>query len=195
MNETFRPAAWSGVAISWTVAYTGVFLYFVVRVVQALTAGVAPDWFDLGAGVLLLILIVFAWARSVKGYRVADGMLSIDRRVIRGVSIPLNKLTSVQVDPAINSFFNTSVLGSGGLFGWGGRAGVRKANEIAPLVAYVYGSNPKNSVLLKSDDGKSIVVTPTNPQDFVSAMNKADTQRQFASARATGPGASRSKRK
>ena len=91
MNETFRPAAWSSVAIAWTIAYTGVFVYFLVRVIQAISAGASPDLFDLGVGIFLLVLVVFAWARSVKGYRLTDGTLIIERRLIKDVSIPLGK--------------------------------------------------------------------------------------------------------
>ncbi len=194
MSETFKPATWSGLAVLWTASYLVALLYFLVRIGLAFSLGGLPEPFDLGFGVLLLILIGFAWARSVKGYRVQEGELNIDRKAIKSVIVPLNLVTSVQIDPSIRSFFNMSLLASGGVFGWGGRSGVRKTNEFVGMEAFAYGANPKSSVVIKANDGKTIIVTPADPEGLVAALRKADTRMNFIT-RVTSPEASKPKRK
>lgn len=178
MSQTFKPAPPGGLAIVWTLAYIGAFFFFMVRAALALSAGASPDLFDVGGALILAGFIIFAWARSVKAYQVEKGELNIIRAVMKGVTVPLDMVKSVQVDPEIGSFFNSSLFGIGGLFGWGGRAQVRKSSDVSALVAYVYGSNPKNSVIFRIDGGKAVIVTPADPQAFVTAIRMASGKQE-----------------
>ncbi len=179
MSETFKPAPPSVATIITTLVFVGVLVYFAVNVAFALSKGAYPSLFDAGGVLLLLGFIGFGWARSVKAYRVSEGELNIDRAVIKGVQVPLELIKSVQVDAEIGSFYNRSMLGSGGLFGWGGKARFRKHTDISATDAYIYGSNPKNSVIFRLEGGQNIVVTPADPQGFVAAIRKANTRQDL----------------
>jgi len=174
VSETFKPAPPGMVAIIWTLSFMGVFAFFVVRVVLSISPGGSPDLFDIGGALILAGCIIYGWARSIKSYRVSEGELNIERAAMKGVSVPLALVKSAQADPDVGSFFNMSMFGSGGLFGWGGKARVRKTMDVDSMEAYVYGSNPKNSVVFKLDEGKNIIVTPADPQGFLAAIRKAD---------------------
>ncbi|HKP53610.1 MAG TPA: PH domain-containing protein [Chloroflexia bacterium] len=182
MSQTFKPAPPGAVAIIWTLGFIGGFAFFAVRIVLAASAGVSPDLYDVGGAFILLICIIYGWARSAKSYRVSEGELNIDRAAMKGVSVPLEMVKSAESKPDIGSFFNMSMLSSGGLFGWGGRANVRKPMDINSMVAYVYGANPKNSVLFSIEGGKNIIVTPADPQGFLAAIRKASVRPPTAPA-------------
>ena len=176
MNESFKPAPPGTVAILWTLGFIGVFLYFLVRVGLAVSGNVSPDLYDVGGALILLGFILYGWARSVKSYRVSDGEMSVERMAIAGVRIPLSLVKSAQSQPDIGGFFNNSMFGSGGLFGWGGKARVRKPSDVTGMEAYVYGANPKKSVVFYMEGGKNIVVTPADPQAFLAAIRKASVR-------------------
>jgi hypothetical protein len=178
VSQTFKPASPSGLAIVWTLGYIGGFLFFAVRTILAISAGVSPDLFDVGGALILAAFIIFAWARAVKAYHIEDGELNITRMIMKGVTVPLDMVKSVQSDPEIGSFFNSSLFAIGGLFGWGGRAQVRKSSDVNALTAYVYGSNPKNSVIFRIDGDKTVIVTPTDPQGFVNAIRLGSSKQE-----------------
>lgn len=179
MSETFKPAPPSVATIITTLAFVAVFIYFATNVGLALTKSAYPPLFDAGGALILLGFIIYGWARSVKVYRVSPGELNIDRALIKGVHVPLELLKSVQVDADLGSFYNRSMLGSGGLFGWGGRARVRKYSDINAIDAYVYGSDPKHTVIFRLEGDQNIVVTPADPQGFVAAIRKANTRQDL----------------
>lgn len=194
MSQTFKPAPPSGLAIVWTLGYIGGFLFFAVRAILAVSAGVSPDLFDVGGALILAAFIIFAWARAVKAYHIEMGELNITRMIMKGVTVPLDMVKSVQTDPEIGSFFNSSLFAIGGLFGWGGRAQVRKSSDVNALTAYVYGSNPKNSVILRIDGDKTVIVTPTDPQGFVTAIRLASGTQETPS-QAVAPAKKKVKRR
>jgi hypothetical protein len=163
------------VAIIWTLGFIGVFAFFAGRVVLTASADKSPDVYDVAGALILLGCIIYGWARSARSYRVSEGELNIDRAGMKDVNVPLEMVKSVEAGD-IGSFFNTGMLGSGGLFGWGGKARVRKTMDVDSLEAYVYGSNPKKSVVFSLDGGKSIIVTPADPQGFLAAIRKASVR-------------------
>ena len=181
MSQTFRPAPPSTATIITTLAFVGVFIFFAANVILAFSSGFYPSLFDAGGTVILLGFLAFGWARSVKAYRVSEGELNIDRALIKGVHVPLELIKSVQADPDIGSFYNRSMLGSGGLFGWGGKARVRTHSDINAKDAYVYGSNAKHSVIFRLEGDQTIVVTPADPQAFVTAIREANRRQDILS--------------
>ncbi len=163
MSQTFKPAPPGVVAIIWTLGFIGVFAFFAVRVVLTASAERSPDVYDVAGALILLGCIIYGWARSTRVYRVSEGELNIDRAGMKDVSVPLEMVKSVEANGDVGSFFNTGMLGSGGLFGWGGKARVRKTMDVDLLEAYVYGSNPKKSVVFSLDGGQEYNSYPCRP--------------------------------
>jgi len=194
---TFKPAPPSSTALVWTIGFFAIFLFFLGRVILGIAGTIYSDLLDLGATVILAGAIIYGWARSVKRYKVSKGDLFVERMLIKGVSIPLDMMVSVKAEPDIGSFFNMSMLGSGGLFGWGGRARVRKTMDVNAMEAYVYGSNPKYTILFKMEGGQNIIVTPADTKGFLEAIRGAEVKPQplALTAQMREPGAPKKKRK
>lgn len=166
MNNTFRVAPYSVTAWVWTITFVVGLLYFLWRI---LVTG-AADLTDIGFAALLGVLIIFAFIRSVKAYHVTENEVQIVRSGPGRISISRADINNLVVEPDIGAFFNTGLLGTGGLFGWGGKARVRHPTDIKSLDAEVFGTNSANSVLLELNSGRTIILTPANPVAFVAAV-------------------------
>jgi hypothetical protein len=124
--------------------------------------------------VLLGVLIVSGFLRSVRAYRVTERTLEIVRTAAGRISIDRTDIAGVEAKPDIGSFFNTSVLGTGGLFGWAGKARIRRPADVDSLEAEVYGTNPANSVVVELKSGRTLVLTPADPSAFVAALQSPE---------------------
>lgn len=176
MGASFPVARLGTVALVWTFGFFAVALYFIWRTAQAFSEGRSPDRYDLGVSLLLVTLIVYGWLRSVRRYRLKAGSLLIERWALRSVVLPLDGIKSIEAAPTLGSFFNTGILSIGGLFGWAGRAQVRRTGERQVLDAEVYGTNPANIVLARLNNGQAYVLTPSDPQGLVDAAQEAIPQ-------------------
>jgi hypothetical protein len=163
----------SGVALVWTLAYAAALLYFVLGVAASLSAGTPLVLFDVAGSVLLSILLVYGWLRAVAAYEITGENLVVKRNGPGTILIPLDKIASAEPRPSIGNFFNMRLFGLGGLFGWAGRARVRNPTDLHSLEAEVYGTNPKNSVLLGLESGANIIVTPDDPGAFLTTLEGA----------------------
>lgn len=170
MNTTFRVAPFSVLAWIWTGTFVFAFGFFLWRMLVTGTA----DLFDVAVTTLLGILIVGSFARSVRAYHVTDRTLEIVRTAVGRISIDRTDITSVEAKPNIGSFFNMSVLGTGGLFGWAGKARIRRPADVDSLEAEVYGTNPANSVVVELKSGRTLVLTPADPTAFVAATQSPE---------------------
>ena len=108
----------------------------------------------------LLIAVVSLFA--IRGYVLTPNQLIIQRPLWQN-RVDLNNIVSAEFDPqAMSNSFR--VFGNGGFFSmtgffWNKKLGFYRA----------FGTDEKHSVILKFTN-KVIVVTPDNPQDFVSAL-------------------------
>lgn len=166
MNTTFRIAPYSVTAWIWTVAFIAGLVYFVYRIV---VTG-AADLSDIAFSGLLGFMVIFAYMRSVKAYRVTESEVQIVRSGPGRISISKADINNVTAKPDIGAFFNMGLLGTGGLFGWGGKARVRHPTDIKSLETEVFGTNSANSVLIELSSGRTIILTPADPAAFVAAL-------------------------
>jgi hypothetical protein len=173
VTETFKAARFGSLAWIWTLSYLAIFLFFMVRIVLALAGGTLPDPVDVGFGLLLLVVVVYTWMRSVRAYSIDSENLTIIRSGPGRVNMALADITDAKVATDLGTFFNTSMLGVGGLFGWAGRARVRRPTDVRSTDVMVYGTNPANSLLLEMKDGRKVVLTPADPQAMESAFKAA----------------------
>lgn len=171
MKDVFKIAPFGVVAWVWTGGFILGLVYFMVRIALHLAGGIPPDTYDVGVGALLVVLIIFAWMRSAKSYRVADDGVTIERAGPGKLRIPLDNIGRVEAKPNVGSFYNLNVLSLGGLFGWWGKVRIRNATDIRADVAEVYGTNANKSVALHLKNGRTVIVTPADPEGFVFALH------------------------
>lgn len=166
MNATFRVAPYSVTAWIWTVTFIAGLFYFLMRIV--ITG--AADLSDMGFALLLGVMIVFAFLRSVRAYIVTDSEIQVVRSGPGRIGVNRADISSVEASPDIGAFFNVNLIGTGGLFGWAGKARVRHPTDIQSLNAEVLGTNSANSVLMQLKNGRTIILTPADPAAFVAAV-------------------------
>jgi hypothetical protein len=165
LNTTFRVAPFSVMAWIWTGTFAGAFAYFLYSVVAG-----ATDLFNVAVTLLLGILIVLGFIRSVRAYHVTDRTVEIVRVVAGRIRLDRSEIDNIEARPDLGSFFNLSPLATGGLFGWSGKARIRRPSDIESLEAEVYGTNSKNAVVVELKSGRTVVLTPADPEAFVAAV-------------------------
>lgn len=170
MSNSFKVAPMGSAAIVWTVTFVVGLLFFAWRVVDLGLSSL----FDLGAAIVLLLLIVYAWFRSVRAYNVGNGDVVIVRAGTGRITIPVDNITRVEFKPEIGTFFNMSMLSIGGLFGWAGKTQVKEKASLNTMQAEVYGTNANNSVVMLLRSGRTLVLTPADPAGFVAAVQQAE---------------------
>lgn len=123
-----------------------------------------------GGALFLAALILFAAFFAIRGYRVADGYLSV-LQLVRSVRFDLAGLSSAEVRIRATAG-SVRTMGIGGLFSF---AGYFYSSSLGSYRAYA--TNELNTVVLVLN-GKTIVVTPDDPVAFVDAVEAASLQRK-----------------
>lgn len=173
MTESFKVAPYGTTAWVWTISFIVGLLYFGTRSVMAIASGHLPDPIDGILTIILVPLLIYAWIRSVRGYRLEADSLIIDRAGPGKIHIPVAEIEQVTGNADLGSFFNMGFLSIGGVFGWAGKVRVRKPTDIKSVDADVYGTNSRHQVLLEMKNGSKIILTPANPQAMETALRVA----------------------
>ena len=181
-QQWFRVAAPDGRVLGITLIFAGLTAWFVFQVGLALAQGRDPDRFDLGLGAVLLAVVLFRLAQSVRGYRLQTTengpVLWIVRRLpVAARGVPLKRLSAVRYDPQLPPILNAGLLSMGGLFGWAGRG---MLSSLGPVD--VYGTNNRKAVVLEfvaaregtsavgGGHGPVYILTPDDPPALVSGI-------------------------
>ncbi len=173
MTEKFKVAPLGVAAWIWTIIYIILTLYFLLITVLDLASGRVPDVIDITLTVVLVPLMVYSWIRSVRGYRLEGKSIIIDRAGPGKIEIPISQIEQVNGKPDLGSFFNIGLLSLGGVFGWAGRARVRKPADVNSLDVEVYGTNSGKMLLLEMKSGNKIILTPRDPQAMETSLRIA----------------------
>jgi hypothetical protein len=171
--ERFKVAPYGAVAWIWTIVYLLATIYFAWLVISDLISGQPLDPIIVTFAVVLVPLMIYAALRSVRGYRLEGEDLIIDRAGPGKIHIAVSNINNVNGNPDLGSFFNRSFLSLGGVFGWSGRVGVRKAQDVTTLDADAYGTNSSKMLLLEMKDGRKIILTPQDPQAMETSLRVA----------------------
>jgi hypothetical protein len=183
LAESFKVAPYGAVAWVWTVSFVAAILFFGARALLDLAGGRQPQLFDVGAAAVLLVLLVYGWLRSVRGYSIEGDRLVVHRAGPGKVNIAIPDIEAAEADSDLGSFINPSFLSMGGLFGWAGKVKVRKPMDVNSLDAIAYGTNPSKAVLLALKNGRLIVVTPNDPNALETALQVAGVSRPAEAGR------------
>jgi len=171
--ERFKVAPYGTVAWIWTIVYLLATIYFAGLAISDLVNGYIPDPIIALFAIVLVPLMIYAWLRSVRGYRLEGEHLIVDRAGPGKINISLSNIDNVNGSPDLGAFFNRSFLSLGGVFGWSGKVGVRKAQDVTTLDAEAYGTNANKMVLLEMKDGRKIILTPQDPQAMETSLRIA----------------------
>lgn len=188
MSRFFRVAPFDVSIFITTIVFIVALGFFMVRALLAYSAGRQPELFDLGAGLILAVVIGFARLRSVKGYRIGQSELVIERAGPGKVHISFESILSVEAQPNMGAFIRSGYLSTQGLFGWSGVVNVRKPTDLKSVRAEVLGTNPANAVALRLQSERTIVVTPGDVEGFVSALREAGAGGPGSGLRIQGSG-------
>jgi Bacterial PH domain len=173
VTERFKVAPLGVAAWIWTIIYIVLTLYFLLLTVLDLVAGLVPDVIDITLTVVLVPLMVYSWIRSIRGYRLEGKSIFIDRAGPGKIEIPISQIEQVNGKPDLGSFFNIGLLSLGGVFGWAGKARVRKPADVKSLEAEVFGTNAAKMLLLEMKSGSKIILTPRDPQAMETSLRIA----------------------
>ena len=170
MTRFFRVASYDGTTVVTTILFVVVLAYFVIKSALAISNGQFPDRFDLLVSILLTGIIIFAWLRSVKGYRVEQGHVVIDRSGPGRINIALDDIQGMDTAPDLGDFVRAGMFSTQGLFGWAGKIHVRRPTDVKSLFAEVYGTNAANAVVLRLPSDRTLIVTPRDREGFSQAL-------------------------
>jgi len=171
--ERFKVAPYGTVAWIWTIVYLLATIYFAGLAISDVVNGYIPDPIIGLFAIVLVPLMIYAWLRSVRGYRLEGEHLIVDRAGPGKINISLSNIDNVNGSPDLGAFFNRSFLSLGGVFGWSGKVGVRKAQDVTTLDAEAYGTNANKMVLLEMKAGRKIILTPQDPQAMETSLRIA----------------------
>ncbi len=101
-------------------------------------------------GVVILVVMLWRWLNSVRGYLLEPGAPDGPRLVIqqvapwRRVPVPLGRLRRVDPAPPVRAILNLSTINIGSLFGWAGPASVPGVGSVL-----AYASSARQAMLLE----------------------------------------------
>jgi hypothetical protein len=180
MSRYFRVAPYDTSVFISTMVFILVLGFFSIRALLAVLDNRDPDNFDLGASVILSVLIVFGWLRSVKGYSLGQGALTVVSRGPGRLRIPMESIVSAEARPGLGLFMRSGFFSIQGLFGFAGTVNVRKSGDVKANYMEVYGTNPANTVVVQLRDDRTIILTPRDAPGFVQALREAGVANQTA---------------
>ncbi len=173
MSRFFRVAPFDATTFVVTIVFVLALGYFAVRTVLDFANNQPIDTFNSGAMVLLAVIMGWSLVRSVRGYRLGNGTLLIERLGPGKIGIPLADIENAEPRTDLGNFVRAGFLSMQGLFGWTGKVNVRKPTDIESQRMEVYGTNPANTVLLQLKEDRRVIVTPRDIDGFVTALRES----------------------
>jgi len=150
LDATARYIPWLIVALAIFIFFTGVSQNGIGNI----------DFFISVLPVLILAVLVIAmYLLKPLAITMDENMITIERK-IRPVVIPLSDVLSVQRVDSMRYIFRT--FGNGGVFGY---TGIFYKKGIGSMTWYC--TQRKNYVLIEKTNGKKIVITPDEPEEFM----------------------------
>jgi hypothetical protein len=158
--DEFFTAPWSTLLMIITIVSCAILLGVILL---GAFAGPRGNWLWIGSMVVLpLAILLIAAAFTVRGYILTDDALYVQRLGWRS-KIELHNLVTVDLDSQAMED-SLRIWGNGGLFGFTGTFRNQKLGRYQ-----AYATDPARAVVLKFPN-RAIVLTPDNPERFVSAV-------------------------
>jgi hypothetical protein len=151
----------------------GALLITVSLMLAALCLGLAVFLFSRGGavsfwmGLLLLTLVIGCALFTIRGYTVVDGAVLV-HRLFWATRLPLAGLCSVQVQPDAMRW-SIRTFGNGGFFSF---TGYYRNTKLGSYRAFV--TDGHRTVVLHYS-GRTVVLSPGSPEDFVRELSSQRT--------------------
>jgi len=111
-----------------------------------------------------LIVLLVPYLFKPKGFRLASKGLRIER-LLNTITVPYNQILDAQRGKW--TWKAVRLGGSGGLYGYLGLFHLFGIGRV-----WMYTTNRHKMILIETKDGKKYAVSPENPEDFVSQLQK-----------------------
>lgn len=122
------------------------------------------------AGLLLLPVIIIpavAYASTPLGYALDEHTLTIERKTLRRVRIPLASISACYPLPRGDLRRTIRIYGTGGLFGWSGRYRDRTLGSFS-----MHASSLDRMVVIRTRTRKPLVISPEDPEAFLVCLGR-----------------------
>jgi len=131
---------------------------------------------------LLVLPVILAPALSFStapiGYRLSERELTIDRKTLWSVHVPLSQITACHPLPSTALRGAIRVYGTGGLFGWAGRY---RSPELGTFA--MHATNLNHLVLIRRRRRKPVVISPADTSAFIRGLQRQYETIQVAPVR------------
>ena len=141
-------------------------LLMLIIVIKAFVDLKNEVWWLASFALLFILTVIGGWAYGIKSYEIKDNLLFI-KRPIGSRQFSLHSLKKAEHIPRRELWMSFRLFGSGGFFGYYGR--FYNANYGSMRM---FATNLNNAVMLTLNDGRKIVVTPDDPENFIDAVTK-----------------------
>lgn len=163
MEERFLASPLDRSAWRRTIATLGTLFAFLVLIL--LVRQIVPI-------VTLLVLPVIlapalSYAGAPIGYRLTERELTIDRKTLWSVRVPLSQIAACHPLPATALHGAIRVYGTGGLFGWAGRY---RSPELGTFT--MHATNLDRLVLIRRRRRKPVVISPADTTAFIRGLQR-----------------------
>jgi hypothetical protein len=174
MDTVRFEAPWDG-GIRWITAGTTLAVVLACAGAAAVGSGIAAPFAGTPGGTVLtvalslvpipaLLILYAAIGEAPRAFTVGPTAVTIERRA-GPVSIPLSSIREVSMlGPGVSM---RRMSGSGGLFGWYGLFEGKGIGNVR-----LYATRDTGRVLLATDAGFPVVVTPGDPESFVTEVRR-----------------------
>jgi len=115
----------------------------------------------------LVILPALAYAGTPEGYAVDAHALYIERRAMRTLRVPLERLKAIHPlpRPAVDGALR--LFGTGGLFGWAGRYRFRGLGSVS-----MHATNLDRLLVIERRRGRPLLISPLDPDAFLNGVRR-----------------------
>jgi hypothetical protein len=115
----------------------------------------------------VLLAPALSYSSAPIGYRLTDRELTIDRKTLWSVRVPLSQIAACYPLPQSTLHDAIRVYGTGGLFGWAGRY---RSPELGPFT--MHATNLDRLVLIRRRRGKPIAISPAKTEEFIRGLQR-----------------------
>lgn len=163
MNDRYRAAPLDWEAKKRTVATVAGLLAFLILIL--LLRQIVPVITLVAFPVILAPAI--AYASTPLGYTLDEHLLTIDRKTLWSLRIPLAEITACHPLTRASLQGAVRVYGTGGLFGWAGR---HKTAELGTFS--MHATNLDRLILVRRRHRKPVVISPLDPAAFLTGLQR-----------------------
>lgn len=147
-----------------TIVVTILFAFIIIKQASLITDEGKPD--PIYTTVLVLAIYLIAFLFRPIDYKVTNEKLII-HRLIMNVTIERKNIKSIESIDRKNISWSLRTAGVGGLFGYFGKFFNSKLGSMT-----WYATRRDRTVLVTTNDGKKIILTPDNPTKFIADLSQ-----------------------